>query len=694
MAAGIGWRRAKKAMAGRVARILRASAWVVFWGLGVASAARVDDDIAALAERGFLSEPAYWAAHAVEGGKCEGAKVAKMLEEVAGVFQKVGAPGDAMALLVARGVIGAPEYWTQNAVPGGSCSGKNVAAVLGRCAARLPVEPPKSEGAQALEPVSAETMRESYEVVIAGAGTGGIGAAVQAARLGRSVLLLEETDWIGGQMAAAAVTSMDEGGTLVRERGLYRELCGLIFAHYRPLGIDPITAYGFRHVCVEPRVGRRLLLTMLGDARGSGVLDLVLRARVVKVAKEGDAVTGAEIESNGVGGRRTHRVASRVLIDATEWGDVIPLTGARYRAGNCTSDAIDPSRRVQDNTWTAVVKRYPRGVPEELLIGQKPPGYTDGVHALFVRSLVDGDKVGTDDRPWTWARFIGYRGMPDSSREGDAPPITRTHLNFNNDFRSTVAEMEDPAARLATGRAMRLKTLHLLYYIQKTLGKTDWSVANDEGYDSPYNRAEIDAWISGQPDLAPFRAILYHFSPIPYVRESRRIIGLRTLTAREIDRTAGRPVQFAHAVAIGDYPVDMHGSCAAPYLELDLDRESDIPKKFGGHGVGPFSIPFECFIPEKIDGFLPAEKNISQSRMVNGATRLQPHTLLMGQAAGAIAALAIERGVQPRQLDPVIVQRALLDAGDTLCIDGVPGARWGTAEWRDRQLEMLRNGVR
>ncbi|MCX6892222.1 MAG: FAD-dependent oxidoreductase, partial [Verrucomicrobia bacterium] len=69
-------------------------------------------------------------------------------------------------------------------------------------------------------------LRDSYDLVIAGAGTGGFGAAVQAARLGATVLLLEETDWIGGQMNAAAVTSMDEGPrngdrpyVLVRERG-------------------------------------------------------------------------------------------------------------------------------------------------------------------------------------------------------------------------------------------------------------------------------------------------------------------------------------------------------------------------------------------------------------------------------------------------------------------------------------------
>jgi hypothetical protein len=219
-------------------------------------------------------------------------------------------------------------------------------------------------------------------------------------------------------------------------------------------------------------------------------------------------------------------------------------------------------------------------------------------------------------------------------------------------------------------------------------------VANDEGFDTPYNRAEIDSWLASRPDLAPYRAILYHFSVMPYTRESRRIIGLHTLTAHEIERIPGPPVQFAHTVALGDYAVDMHGSMSMPYLESDLDHEADLPHgKFGERGIGPFAIPFECFIPEKIDGFLPAEKNLSQSRMANGATRLQPHTLLMGQAVGAIAALAIERGIQPRALDPVLVQRVLLDAGDTLCIEAIKGARWGTPEWRDKQLAILHNGA-
>lgn len=642
---------------------------VLAWPVMGAEPESTKDDIALLQQRKVISEADYWLEHAMPEEKCDGEKVAGLLVELAKVLKPVKTTEEAIAVFIERGLLGSPDYWRKNAVAGGTCGGGNVAIILRRITARLPMEAPKSASAKPLEAMPFAKLKKSYDVVIAGAGTGGCGAAVQAARMGCTVLLLEETDWIGGQMNAAAVTSMDEGGTLVRKRGLYREWCGLVASHYQPLGINFMTAYWNSHTCLEPRVGRHLLHVLLGDARGKGVLDLGERARVSKVVKKDDTVTGVEVMDLAEKGGKARAIQCRVLIDATEWGDVIPLTGARYRVGNCTSDAIDVKRRVQDNTWTAVVKQYPQGVPAELRIQEPPPGYTEKVHAAFVRTLVNGEKIDSQGKPWTWATFIGYRGMPDSSRPGDSPPITRTHLNYNNDYGASVAEIENPVQRKATDRAMRLKTLHLIYFVQHTLGKTDWAVANDEGYDTPCNREAIDEWLKERPELTPYRTIFYHFSIMPYVRESRRIIGLHTMTAREIERKNGRPMQFPHTVALGDYPVDMHGSMQKQWLELDLDREADIPEKFGGKGSGPFAIPFESFIPEKVDGFLPAEKNISQSRMVNGATRLQPHTMLMGQAAGAIAALSIQHNVQPRALDPALVQRVLLDAGCVLTID-------------------------
>ena len=642
-----------------------------------------------LIEQGVLTTADLTDADLAEQAKVDGARTASALGKIARMLEPGADASGALNTLAVRGIIGSVEYWKKNAVAGRTCDGPKIAIIIERASSRIPTPPPASAKAVPLKPTSFADLRDSYDIVIAGAGTGGCGAAVQAARMGRSVLLIEETDWVGGQMNAAAVTSMDEGLAIARERGLYRELCGLIKSYYDPLGINSETAYQHRHPCVEPRVGQQLLLKMLSDARGAaGRLDLVLRSKVTRTIKTGQKIEGVEVSD----GASTSSIRSRILIDASEWGDVIPLTGARYRSGMATSDSLDGTKAIQDLTWTAVVKQYPAGVPEALRLASPPPGYAT-LGKLFQKALTAGK---ADDfnppikgNPWHWNWFIGYRGMPDSSRAPQGRIITRTHLNFSNDFHASVADLEDPVHRRLTLDGAIAKTLCLAYHMQTALGKADWAVADDEGYDTPYNRAQMDAFIARRPEFAPFKATLYHFPVMAYARESRRIIGLHTLTAREIERKPGKPIQFPHTVALGDYAVDLHGSMKPELLEKGLDRIEDIPHKFGERGLGPFAIPFESFIPEQVDGFLPTEKNISQSRMANGATRLQPHTLNMGQAAGAIAALSIQHGIQPRALDPALVQHVLIEAGCTLAIKPSK-ARWGTPEWKAYQLAELR----
>ena len=193
-----------------------------------------------------------------------------------------------------------------------------------------------------------------------------------------------------------------------------------------------------------------------------------------------------------------------------------------------------------------------------------------------------------------------------------------------------------------------------------------------------YNREKMNA-LDLRPDL---QAIAVHLPQQPYVRECRRIIGAETLTAKDLGRFENAK-HVTTSVAMGDYFMDLDHGNTAQAIEADLDA-GELPK-----GGGPFQVPFEVFIPEKVDGFLPAEKNLSQSRLANGATRLQPITMLTGQASGAIAALAVKQGVQPRVLDPMQVQRALLDAGSTLIQRWYADVPWGTELWRATQLLSL-----
>ena len=199
----------------------------------------------------------------------------------------------------------------------------------------------------------------SYDVVIAGGGMGGTAAAIQASRLGASVLIVEPTNMLGGQATAAGVSTMDDMSRI--ESGLYREFIEKVNAHYAKLGKSIGTCYWKPHSkAFEPSVGHMILADLAKSA------DILYHSEIVNV--ESDCVTVRTLEG-------TKTIGYGVLIDATEYGDIIPMAGARYRAGNSVSPNIDMDRMIQDITWTAIIRKYPGGVPENLRPKAPLPGY-------------------------------------------------------------------------------------------------------------------------------------------------------------------------------------------------------------------------------------------------------------------------------------------------------------------------------
>lgn len=537
-------------------------------------------------------------------------------------------------------------------------------------------------------------VKQDYDVIIAGGGTGGFAAAVQAARQGCDVLLLEETDWLGGQMSAAGVGTMDEGTPRIREYGIYKEFCDRAADYYAGLGLVNNVCY-FKTECisVEPFVGQKIIYDMIDDVNDNyeGHIDVKLISKVVSVKKDGNKVVGATVES-GLEDKVRTDYTCHILVDATEYGDVIPLTGARYLVAKHFSDSIDVNSNVQHFTWTAIVKEYDEGVPEELRLNVKPRNYGKYLWKYrWINNYAD-DLHNVYANPTSWNSIAQYRGMPDSHRPGVQDHTVKTELNVaQNDVHVTVKDCVDPDARLQKDIEMRLKTLGLLYYMQNELG-LNWSVDPAEGYDTPYNHYITDKMIEADSTLAPFRNILIHFPVMPYVRESNRIIGQHILISTEISRVSG-PEAFEDALALCDYPEDLHGSSK----KEDMDLLVDPTGKYGttmanwDERCGEFQVPFRSFIPEEVDGFLVAEKNISQSRLVNGATRLQPSTMNVGQATGNIAALAVKYGVQPREIPPIHVQFEQVKAKSPLWIKPVSDVTVESEGWNYAQI-ALANG--
>ena len=169
-----------------------------------------------------------------------------------------------------------------------------------------------------------------------------------------------------------------------------------------------------------------------------------------------------------------------------------------------------------------------------------------------------------------------------------------------------------------------------LYFIQHELGYNTLGLADDE-YPTE--------------DKLPF---------IPYYRESRRIHGKVRFTLNHIVAPYQQAQKlYRTCIAVGDYPVDHHHTRYHGYEELPNLYFYPIPS---------YGLPLGTLIPQQVKNLIVAEKSISVSNIANGTTRLQPVVLQIGQAAGALAALAVSQEKMVDEVEVRDVQNAILAA--------------------------------
>ncbi|MBQ7216792.1 MAG: FAD-dependent oxidoreductase [Synergistaceae bacterium] len=523
--------------------------------------------------------------------------------------------------------------------------------------------------------------RTSYDIIIAGGGTGGISAAIQAARMGASVLVVEPSSWIGGQATAAGVSTMDDMSR--QKSGLYLDFISRIKHYYDTRGKSMGTCYwDSRSTAFEPHIGQEAFVGLINEARRKGTLEFLMLSEIVSVQKNKNSITGVTVRTNE---KSRQNYSCKILIDATEYGDVLPLAKTQYRIGNTLSRFTNPDAMIQDITWAAVLHKYTSGVPSYLKPNTPLPGYDLAKRNYESYVTADGYNFKNTypvPMPVNFMTHNAYRGLPDSSNpySYDADKenriyITKTSVNWGNDYPGTygwtngrrglpVSYLEDKNSRLQIEREALIKTLHFIYYIQNELGE-EWSVADDE-----YKNRILPEAARGLP--REWQEIVRRMPPIPYVRESRRIIGSRTLTSHELlqnslsYRDGQTSREFSNAIAIGGYILDLHGANTDSDMEWEFEERASTT--ITNRPRGPFQVPMDILIPADTDGLIAAEKNLSMSRLAAGALRLQPITMMTGQAAGALAAVCVRQGKHPREIHPLLVQWELLNYGVDLSL--------------------------
>jgi hypothetical protein len=168
-------------------------------------------------------------------------------------------------------------------------------------------------------------------------------------------------------------------------------------------------------------------------------------------------------------------------------------------------------------------------------------------------------------------------------------------------------------------------------------------------------RAEIEARAQAMQLMAFFRRRVPGFADARIaatgaqigIRESRRIVGVYTLTADDVLNAR----TFDDAVARSAYPIDIHNPAGAGTTTRRLPAGAT------------YEIPYRCLVPSTVDGLLVAGRCISTTHEALASTRLTPTVMTLGQAAGTAAALATRRNVRLRDVDPALLRSTLVEAG-------------------------------
>ncbi len=471
---------------------------------------------------------------------------------------------------------------------------------------------------------------ETFDVVVVGATTAGVGAAIAAGRQGMRVALIEETPTIGGLLANGLCNTdlRSPGGS----SGLFEEFRLRSQKYYTTnfpddpaMKNEPMAKLGFRY---EPHIADKIIREMIAEIPS---IKIFTGRYATRVLKTGNVVTGVVTKDT----KDTHELTflAAVTIDATHEGDLLPLAGAKFRLGREPRSEEEPHAgaiymthdgeilgsgegddKIQAFAMLATIKDYGPGVDKSI---PQPPNYNPKNYAPEPKS----------DTFWF---------------KGGVLPNHKYELNENMDG-TDAADLQqgyitgDRAQRRKIWEKYRDYTLGYIYFRQHVMGETSIALADDEFVDN------------------------HNFPYELYVREGRRLEGVAMFKERDALKVPSfsRPPLRQDSIAVGDWAIDSHA--------VSRDTEGYIYFAMGDrfHTSAPYQAPYGIMVPKLIDGLL-VPMAVSSTHVGFQVLRLEAIRVAMGQAAGNAAALCVKQKIQPRAVPVPKLQTMLLDQNQTL----------------------------
>ena len=519
------------------------------------------------------------------------------------------------------------------------------------------------------------------DVVIVGGGCGGVAAALAAARGGARVILTEETDWVGGQLTSQAVPPDEHpwiesfGATRSYRRfrdgvrAYYRRHYPLTAAAHAAAHLNPGNA-GVSRLCHEPRVALAVLLEMLAPYVSSRRVLVLAENKAVAADTHADRVRSVTVRD--LRGGRDRVLTAPYFLDATELGDLLPLTKTEHVTGfesrKETNEPHAPAEAQPDNQqaftfcfavdhlagadhtidrpaeydfWRKYVPKLTPAWPGPLLSWKM----SEPISLKERRVSFDPTAPGTGLNLWLYRRIADRTNFRPGTYPSD---VCLVNWPQNDYWLGNLVGVSAAEADKNLRRARQL-SLSLLYWMQTEAPRPD----GKPGYPGLRLRDDIVGTADG-------------LAKRPYIREARRIRAEFTVLEQHVGTDARvkltgkkrdevRAERFFDSVGVGSYRIDLHPSSGG-------DNYIDISSL-------PFQIPLGALMPRRIENLLPACKNLGVTHITNGCYRLHPVEWNVGEAAGALAAFCLARKAAPRQ---VRKDRKLLAAFQALLkADGV-----------------------
>lgn len=501
-------------------------------------------------------------------------------------------------------------------------------------------------------------------LIVIGGGIGGCAAALAAVRNGLRVILTEETDWIGGQLTQQAVPPDEHPWIeMFGATRSYREFRSQIRDYYyRNYPLTPQA--GSRRalnpgngtvskLCHEPRVALAVLEQLLAPYVSGHQLIVLRRHKAVSAETHSDSVKAVTVRSLDSGENLI--LSGEFFVDATEMGDLLPLTRTEYVTGfesqRQTQEPHAPPeaqpRNIQSFTCCFAVdhlagENHTIDKPEEYdfwrnYSPQLRPAWPGKLlsweysHPITLQPRTMMIDPMHEDEPgkggfWRYRRIADRRNFVEGTYKGD---ICLVNWPQNDYWLGNLLDVSEDEAKKHLRRAKQL-SLSLLYWMQTEAPRPDGRA----GWPGLRLRPDI---VGTEDGLAKH----------PYIRESRRIKAEFTVLEQHVGTDAriqltGKSREevtaesFPDSVGIGSYRIDLHPSSGG-------DNYIDVSSL-------PFQIPLGALIPQRIENLLPGCKNLGITHITNGCYRLHPVEWNIGESAGLLAAFALQRKRTPRQV--------------------------------------------